>query len=65
MIDRHPALIARCASETDVITAVYFAREHRLLAAVRGSGDKILPGTAKTQIRASPIPPIQPISFPS
>lgn len=37
-IDRHPALIARCASPADVASAVRFAREHGLLAAVRGGG---------------------------
>jgi FAD/FMN-containing dehydrogenase len=46
MIDRHPALIACYASEADVITAMYFARENRLLAAVRGGGHKILLGSA-------------------
>ena len=38
MIDRRPALIARCAGVVDVITAVNFAREHRLLVAIRGGG---------------------------
>jgi FAD/FMN-containing dehydrogenase len=38
MIDRRPALIARCAGVADVITAVSFAREHHLLVAVRGGG---------------------------
>lgn len=37
-IDRHPALIARCAGVADVIAAVRFARTHGLLAAVRGGG---------------------------
>ncbi|MGH8826253.1 MAG: FAD-linked oxidase, partial [Jiangellaceae bacterium] len=32
-IDRHPALIARCASVADVITSVRFARTHGLLVA--------------------------------
>ncbi len=38
MIDKHPALIARCMDVADVIAAVTFAREHQLLLAVRGGG---------------------------
>src|SRR5688500_1774532 len=38
MIDRHPALIARCADVADVIVSVNFARENGLLLAVRGGG---------------------------
>ena len=37
-IDRHPALIARCAGVADVIAAVRFARESGLMVAVRGGG---------------------------
>ncbi len=38
MIDKHPALIARCADVADVIIAVNFAREHNLLVSIRGGG---------------------------
>ena len=38
MIDRRPRLIARCTDVADVITAVNFGRENKLLVAVRGGG---------------------------
>src|SRR5438128_6995507 len=41
MIDRRPALIARCAGAADVISAVRFARTHGLLVSVRGGGHNI------------------------
>src|SRR5688572_12362742 len=40
-IDRKPALIARCRGVADVIAAVRFARQHELLAAVRGGGHAV------------------------
>ena len=45
MIDRYPALIARCTGVSDVIVAVNFAREQDLLVAVRGGGHNVA-GTA-------------------
>ncbi|HEU4565870.1 MAG TPA: FAD-binding oxidoreductase [Gemmatimonadaceae bacterium] len=45
MIDRSPALIARCRTTGDVVRAVHFAREHGLPIAVRGGGHNIA-GTA-------------------
>src|SRR5436190_3876544 len=38
MIDKSPALIARCVDVADVIAAVNFAREQKLTLAVRGGG---------------------------
>jgi FAD/FMN-containing dehydrogenase len=38
MIDRRPHIIARCADVADVIAAVHFGREHKLLIAIRGGG---------------------------
>jgi hypothetical protein len=45
MIDKRPALIARCRGAADVATAVEFARENDLLVAVRGGGHNVA-GTA-------------------
>ncbi len=41
MIDRRPALIARCQNPNDVVAAVRFARQHDVLIAVRGGGHNI------------------------
>lgn len=41
MIDRHPALIVRCAGVADVIRAVTFARTHDMLVSVRGGGHNV------------------------
>ncbi len=38
MIDKRPALIARCAGTADVIDCVRFGREHDVLVSVRGGG---------------------------
>jgi len=41
IIDRRPAIIARCAGAADVITCVKFARDHRLPLSVRAGGHSI------------------------
>jgi FAD/FMN-containing dehydrogenase len=41
MIDKHPALIVRCTTTSDVVLAVNFARDNGLLLAVRGGGHNI------------------------
>jgi FAD/FMN-containing dehydrogenase len=41
MIDRRPALIARCKTTDDVVQCVKFATQHGLLVAVRGGGHNI------------------------
>jgi hypothetical protein len=41
MIDRRPAIIARCVGAADVIACVRFAREHDLLVSVRGGGHSV------------------------
>lgn len=41
MIDRRPALIARCTNTADVVTAIRFAREPNLLISVRGGGHNV------------------------
>ncbi len=41
MIDRRPALIARCAGVADVLTAVRFARQHKVLVSVRAGGHNV------------------------
>ena len=41
MFNKHPALIACCTGASDVQRAVNFAREHRLLTAVRSGGHSV------------------------
>jgi FAD/FMN-containing dehydrogenase len=41
MIDRRPALIARCLGVADVVTCVNFAREHEIALTVKGGGHNI------------------------
>jgi len=41
MIDKRPALIARCEGAADVVNSINFARTHDLRAAIRGGGHSI------------------------
>lgn len=41
MIDRKPAVVARCLGIADVITCVQFARENELLLCIKGGGHNI------------------------
>jgi FAD/FMN-containing dehydrogenase len=41
MIDRHPALVARCANTDDVVRAVNFARQRALLVSVKCTGHNV------------------------
>ena len=41
MIDKRPAIIARCAGTEDVVRVVNFARDNKVLLAVRGAGHHI------------------------
>ena len=41
MIDRRPALVARCETSADVAAAVTFARTHDLLVSVKGGGHNV------------------------
>ncbi|CAN7418477.1 FAD-binding oxidoreductase [Pararhizobium sp. LjRoot255] len=41
MIDRRPALIVQCAGAADVVNAVRFASDNKLLVSVRGGGHNI------------------------
>ena len=45
MIDKKPALIARCTGVEDVVTAVNFSKEHNLLFSIRSGGHNVA-GTA-------------------
>jgi FAD/FMN-containing dehydrogenase len=41
MVDKRPAVVARCATTEDVVASVEFARAHGLVVAVRGGGHSV------------------------
>src|SRR5690242_13921136 len=41
MVNKRPAVIARCTGAADVIACVLFAREHDVLVSVRGGGHSV------------------------
>ena len=41
LIDRHPAVIARCAGTADVVEAVRVARQYRPTVSIRGGGHQV------------------------
>src|SRR6202023_1020605 len=41
MVDRHPALVARCTGVAEVVAALRFARQEGLAIAVRGGGHSV------------------------
>ena len=43
MIDRRPAIVARCLGSADVIACLTFARENDLLLCIKGGGHNIKP----------------------
>ena len=55
MIDRRPALIARCLGVADVVAGVRFAREHGLALSIKGGGHNIA-GLAVVRRRADARP---------
>jgi len=48
MVDKHPALIARCQNTADVVDAVNFGRDHGMEVSVRGGGHNVA-GRAVTE----------------
>jgi hypothetical protein len=41
LVDRYPAVIARCAATADVVEAVRVAHEHRPVVSIRGGGHQV------------------------
>jgi FAD/FMN-containing dehydrogenase len=41
MVDKRPALIARCRAVSDIVSSVHFARDHALPLSVRGGGHNV------------------------
>ena len=52
MVDRRPALVARCVSSADVVKAVTFARQHGTLVSIRGAGHHIADPSWHTSLEA-------------
>ena len=50
MIDRRPALIARCRGTADVVTAVSAARQSGLEVSIRGGGHNVAGGRSPTAV---------------
>lgn len=42
MIDKHPAMIVRCAGVADVIATIKFARKHSIHTSVKGTGHNVV-----------------------
>ena len=53
LIDRRPALIARCSGTADVVACVNFARERGLLLSVRGGAHNVAATPSMTAVWSS------------
>ena len=50
LIDRHPAVIARCADVADVVETLRVARHHRPVTTIRGGGHQVAGSAAPTGV---------------